>query len=281
MSLNSAASLPTNPQSNRPANGQSMMPMMVNIRRAVVFGGDRGEGLQKAEKIAFFTPDLLIVPEGNSAPAEFVFGPGRETWLHEDLLLAEDLVVPVAPRRASLRNYKKYIRGRDFVCSDLRNPELNAAISAYCRRKGILCNIVDVKDLCSVWFMSVVHQPKLVVGLSSNGGCAYYARKMREELTEEFKQRSGMSEVLTVLRNELAEKIRPSSAKIPILDKVYYNDEFRSLVAAGSLDQALALGRQIAGLVPGDFPPTGADSGKGGAGSKTPATSNKSTGAAE
>ena len=36
-----------------------MMPLMVDIRNAVVFGGERGEGLQKAEKIAYWPPPCI------------------------------------------------------------------------------------------------------------------------------------------------------------------------------------------------------------------------------
>ena len=97
------------------------MPLNVDIKRCVVFGGEREEGLQKTEKMAVFADDLLIVPETRDAPDQIHLEAGPLQRVPESLSLSEPRVVPVAPEPARADNVADYVEGATFVTSDLED----------------------------------------------------------------------------------------------------------------------------------------------------------------
>ncbi len=205
------------------------MPLMIDVRRAVVFGGERGEGLQKTEKLSVYADELLVVPE-SVFPAEFILlAAGRLPHVGEELSLGTERRVPVAAEAAAAGNAGRFIEGATFVVSDLRDRSLNETISGLCRARGILCNVIDTKDLCSTWFMSLIDTPHLLAGISSKGGCAYYARQTRIELEEEFRSREPVAEILVDLRDRVPSGVERNE----VLDAVYRDGEFSRLRREG------------------------------------------------
>ena len=59
--------------------------------------------------------------------------------------------------------------GVRFVIAAAGDEELDKYITKLCNEKGILINVVDVKDKCDFIFPSVVSRGKLEVGISSSG----------------------------------------------------------------------------------------------------------------
>lgn len=225
------------------------MPFMVDVRRAIVFGGEREEGLQKTEKMAVFADDLLVVPESDSAPESIELDEGPLRRVPESLNLEEPRSVPVAPEPARSENLEKYITGATFVTSDLEDPDLNDRIYEICEDKNILCNIIDVKERCNTWFMSVIDVPNMIAGISTKGGCAFYSQRTRIELEEEFEQRSEASRVFTEMRNQLREE----QCNLCTLTVVYEEAEIQELMEQGSWEEVLELGTKRAREVPDDY----------------------------
>lgn len=217
---------------------------MVDVGRVVVFGGERGEGRQKAEKLSCFSDGVLVVPEVGGGETEIVFGPGQPSLLNEQLGGTELRRVPVASEPASLANVGRFVEGCGFVCSDLQDDELNREIVRQAQQRGILYNVIDNKALCSVWFMSLIDNPSCVVGLSSDGSCAWYARKMREELTPEFTRRSREGVIFRELRDLLRDREQPQY--VDILDRIYEDWRFRRLIRRSQWDRARSRALQIA-----------------------------------
>lgn len=162
------------------------MPLMVDIKRAVVFGGERGEGLQKTQKLALFADDLLVVSEAPPTAAEIVIPAGKPSELNENLVLKAERRVPVHPVRAADGDLDSLISGATFVTSDLTDRTLNEAIAACAKRHHVLCNIIDTRDLCDTWFMSLIETDHLIAGLSTKAKATYYVTRLRQTLEPKF-----------------------------------------------------------------------------------------------
>lgn len=225
------------------------MPFMVDVRKAVVFGGERDEGLQKTEKMAVFADELLVVPETSEAPGEIRLEAGPLERVPESLSLDEPRTVPVAEEPATKQNVSGYVDGATFVTSDLEDPDLNSAIYRAAKDKNVLCNIIDVKEKCNTWFMSVIDTPNMIAGLSTKGGCAFYAQRTRIELEEEFETRSEVSRLFTDLRDEL----REDQCNLCTLQVVYEDADVQEFLKAEKWDELYEAGLERARDVPDNY----------------------------
>jgi precorrin-2 dehydrogenase/sirohydrochlorin ferrochelatase len=225
------------------------MPFMIDVSRAVVFGGERDEGLQKTEKMAVFADELLVVPESTEAPSEIVLEKGPLNRVPESLSLDETRRIPVADQPASEETLGDYIEGATFVTSDLEDESLNRSIQEACEERNILCNIIDVKELCNTWFMSVIDEPNMIAGISSKGGCAFYSQRTRIELEEQFRKRSEVSNVFTEMRDHLREE----QCNLCALTVVYEEDQIQELMEQENWDEVLRVGKERASEVPDNY----------------------------
>lgn len=225
------------------------MPFMVDIKKAVVFGGERDEGLQKTEKMAVFADELLVVPEDDQAPDSIRLEEGPLRRVPESLELKEDRIIPVADSTADASNIEKFIEGATFVTSDLEDESLNQAITKSCQERNILCNIIDVKELCDTWFMSVIDEPNMIAGLSTKGGCAFYSQRTRIELEKDFEHRSQTSRVFT----ELRDRLREDQCNLCALTVVYEDETIQDLMKEGDWDAVLEEGTKRARDVPDNY----------------------------
>ena len=159
---------------------------MVNVQRAVVFGGERGEGLQKTQKLALFADELLVVPEAAVATRTLIFPPGKLSELKEKLELSQQREVPVYPFTAAECDLDEVIKGATFIVSDLTDEQLNQRIAKAGERAGVLVNVIDTKPLCNTWFMSLVETPHLLAGISTKGQAAFFSARVRQKLEPWF-----------------------------------------------------------------------------------------------
>lgn len=76
-----------------------------------------------------------------------------------------------------------------LVIAATDDNELNTRIYNDCQGLKILCNVVDVPDLCNFYVPSIVRQGDLQIAISTNGKCPAYAahlrRKFQELITED------------------------------------------------------------------------------------------------
>ena len=217
------------------------MPLMVNLKKVVVLGGERGEGLQKVQKFACFADELLVVPESEYNQKEIVLSPGKQNLLKEDLSLSEKRRIPVAPSIASEESISYYGQGAALISSDLADRELNEFAQNFCELHNILCHIIDTKDLCNTWLMSIIDTPDFQVALTSKGRCAYYLVKAREELTPTVKSMGPWGSIFASLRST----IPPGRNKTALLDKVYHDGEFRNAMTRNEMESAQRRGEEI------------------------------------
>ena len=63
---------------------------------------------------------------------------------------------------------------------------LNERVYHEARQRGILCNVVDVPDLCDFYYPSVVRRGDLQIAISTNGQSPSLAQKIRQQLEKQF-----------------------------------------------------------------------------------------------
>ncbi len=66
------------------------------------------------------------------------------------------------------------------------SPQLQENISAEARRRGALCNVVDVPELCDFYYPAVVQRGVLQIAVSTSGQSPALAQRLRKELEEQF-----------------------------------------------------------------------------------------------
>jgi precorrin-2 dehydrogenase/sirohydrochlorin ferrochelatase len=63
---------------------------------------------------------------------------------------------------------------------------LNERIYHEAQRRGVLCNVVDVPDLCDLFYPSVVRRGDLQIAVSTAGQSPSLAQKIRQQLEKQF-----------------------------------------------------------------------------------------------
>ena len=63
---------------------------------------------------------------------------------------------------------------------------LNERIYDEAQRRGVLCNVVDVPDLCDFFYPSVVRRGDLQIAVSTAGQSPSLAQKIRQQLEKQF-----------------------------------------------------------------------------------------------
>lgn|SRR5579863_901222 len=108
------------------------------------------------------------------------------------------VVAPTATKRVKEWDRQGKIRWsqREFQESDLAgcllvvaatsSSELHKKISRLARRQGVLCNVVDVPDLCDFYYPAVVRRGALQIAVSTSGKSPALAQRLRNKLEKEF-----------------------------------------------------------------------------------------------
>ena len=63
---------------------------------------------------------------------------------------------------------------------------LNERVYHEAQRRGVLCNVVDVPDLCDFFYPSVVRRGDLQIAVSTSGQSPSLAQKIRQQLEKQF-----------------------------------------------------------------------------------------------
>ena len=77
--------------------------------------------------------------------------------------------------------------GADLVVAATDDAELNAAIAASCRDRGIPVNVASDQTLCDFYFPGVAVQGDVVAGVTAGGADHRLARRATERVREALK----------------------------------------------------------------------------------------------
>jgi precorrin-2 dehydrogenase len=76
--------------------------------------------------------------------------------------------------------------GMFLVVAATSSTELHEQIFQEARLRGVLCNIVDVPELCDFYYPAVVQRGALQIAISTSGQSPALAQRLRIELEEQF-----------------------------------------------------------------------------------------------
>ncbi len=86
---------------------------------------------------------------------------------------------------------KKAYDARDFrgvflVVAATNSPRVHRRIFHDARKQGVLCNVVDVPELCDFYYPAVVRRGHLQIAISTAGASPSLAKRLRRQLEAEF-----------------------------------------------------------------------------------------------
>jgi precorrin-2 dehydrogenase/sirohydrochlorin ferrochelatase len=129
------------------------------------------------------------------------------------------------------------LQGALLVVVATASRSLNERIYHEAQRLGILCNVVDVPDLCDFFYPSVVRRGDLQIAVSTAGQSPSLAQKIRQQLEKQFGP--GYAAWVAEL-GETRKRILCSD-----LDKGKKLDLLHSLASREAVESALAQSREF------------------------------------
>jgi precorrin-2 dehydrogenase/sirohydrochlorin ferrochelatase len=86
-----------------------------------------------------------------------------------------------------LRRFSKNDLERKFLAvAATSSQSLNQLIYREAQQQGVLCNVVDVPDLCDFYYPAVVRRGDLQIAISTAGQSPSLAQKIRQQLERQF-----------------------------------------------------------------------------------------------
>jgi precorrin-2 dehydrogenase/sirohydrochlorin ferrochelatase len=117
------------------------------------------------------------------------------------LLGAKSTVEVIAPeatqtvaewaRNGRIRWFKRAFRDSDLdgcflVIAATSSRELHEEIHRLARQRAVLCNVVDVPELCDFYYPAIVKRGSLQIAISTGGESPALAQRLRKELQAQF-----------------------------------------------------------------------------------------------
>ena len=133
------------------------------------------------------------------------------------------------------------LQGAFLVVVATASRSLNERIYNEAQRLGILCNVVDVPDLCDFFYPSIVRRGGLQIAVSTTGQSPSLAQKIRQQLEKQF----GPGYAAWVAELGETRKLILASD----LDKERKLDLLHSLASREAVEAALAENRELAGAL--------------------------------
>lgn len=133
-------------------------------------------------------------------------------------------VLQAAPFRWLRRRYEPGdLDGMFLVIAATSDEQVNRAVFADAEARGLICNVVDVPELCSFILPAMLRRDPIAVGISTGGASPVLAQRLREQIAE-------------VVREEHAELARELRALRPWVKATFptyeeRRDFFRERVA--------------------------------------------------
>jgi precorrin-2 dehydrogenase/sirohydrochlorin ferrochelatase len=124
------------------------------------------------------------------------------------------------------------LQGAFLVVAATASPTLNERIYREAQKLGVLCNVVDVPDLCDFFYPSVMRRGDLQIAVSTAGHSPSLAQKIRQQLEKQF----GPAYAAWVTELGETRKLILASG----LDKERKLDLLHSLASREAVEKALA-----------------------------------------
>ncbi len=110
---------------------------------------------------------------------------------------------------------KDYLAGAVLAIAATNNNQLNKQIYKDCQELEILCNVVDVPELCDFYVPAVVKRGDLQIAIGTEGRCPAYAGHIRKKLETIFTEKHGqfLTELAELRKRIIKEIAEPADRK--------------------------------------------------------------------
>ena len=150
-------------------------------RRCVVIGG--GEvGLEKVEGLLACDGDVTLIAPDAVEPLQELVREGSIRWERREYAGPPDL------------------EGVFIVIAATSDTDVNVAIFEDAERRAMLVNVVDVPPLCNFILPAIIRTGPLAIAISTAGASPALAKRIRDEIAEEYGEPYAR---LAVLLNEV------------------------------------------------------------------------------
>lgn len=131
---------------------------------------------------------------------------------------------------------------RAFVSSDLdgkflavvatASRRLNELVYREAQRRGVLCNVVDVPELCDFFYPAVVRRGDLQIAISTAGQSPSLAQKLRQQLEGQFGEGyTAWVEQLGATRRLILASELDKETKVELLHSLASREAFEAALA--------------------------------------------------
>lgn len=122
---------------------------------------------------------------------------------------------------------KEYLGRAVLVIAATNDNQLNKRIYHDCQELEILCNVVDVPELCDFFVPAVVKRGDLQIAISTDGNCPAYAGHTRKKLEGLFTEQHGLFLAeLEKLRKRVIEEIADPTDRKSLLGQLVDDESF-------------------------------------------------------
>jgi len=126
------------------------------------------------------------------------------------------------------RYSKNYLASALLAIAATNNNELNKRIYKDCQELEILCNVVDVPELCDFYVPAVVKRGALQIAISTDGGSPAYAGHIRKKLEKVFTERHGQFVAeLEALRKRVIEELADPADRKAVFGELADDQSFQ------------------------------------------------------
>lgn len=130
---------------------------------------------------------------------------------------------------------KEYLAEAVLAIAATNDNELNKRIYRDCQELEVLCNVVDVPDLCDFFVPATVKRGHLQIAIGTEGNCPAYAGHLRRKLEQMITEKHGefLAELECVRQRVITEVADPTQRKV-ILGELVDDESFEYFKENGS-----------------------------------------------
>lgn len=173
---------------------------------------------------------------------------GQVTVISPTLTLQLQAWVEEHQITAHLRSYQTGdMHGFSLVFAATDDEELHRQIAAEAQEVGILLNVVDRPALCAFIVPAIISQGDLTLAISTSGASPAMAKKIRQELTQQFGPEYAQALSLLARVRELIANARLTPDERQQIFTALVESPLLDYFRAGQIDQVDALLQRTVG----------------------------------
>lgn len=129
---------------------------------------------------------------------------------------------------------KDYLAGAVLAIAATNDTALNNRIYKDCQQLEVLCNVVDVPQLCDFYVPALVERGSLQITVGTDGKCPAYSGHLRRKLEEMFTDRHGLFlEELDKIRKHIIATVDDGAQRKAILGQLVKDESFDYFIKNG------------------------------------------------